>query len=166
MKNIIRLVMFTVLKTCTSFLSAARTFFPFKVISVGFRLSDVNFTFAPSGLASSPPSAHGQAAFLPFNNTSWLLTRVQEQKMRVKWGTGLQPNGVQLNSSVQQTESDPPRGARSGLSSRSPGCSCVSSLQRQNACLWGLQVNCSWGTERRKSHHRTRRDYRLLNAED
>lgn len=57
-------------------------------------------------------------------------------------------------------------GARSGLSAGSLGCSSVSSLQRQNVCLWRLQVNCSWGTKRRKSHHRKRRDYRLLNAED
>lgn len=46
------------------------------------------------------------------------------------------------------------------------GCLCVSSLQRQNVCLWRLQVNCSWGTKRRKSHHRKLRDYRLLNAGD
>lgn len=57
-------------------------------------------------------------------------------------------------------------GARSGLSAGSLGCFSVSSLQRQNVCLWRLQVNCSWGTKRRKSHHRKRRDYRLLNAED
>lgn len=141
-------------------------FFQFKVISVGFRLSDVNFSFAPPGLVSSPHSAHGQAACPPFNNTCRLLTHVQKQKMRMKWGTGLQPNGAQLNSSAQQTESDPPRGARSGLSSGSLGCPRVSSLQPQNARLWGLQVNCSRGTERRKSHHRKRRDYRRLNAED
>lgn len=65
-----------------------------------------------------------------------------------------------------QCSSDPPRGAQSGLSCGSLGCCCVSSLQRQNACLCGLQVNCSWGTERRKSHHRKRRDYRRLNTED
>lgn len=57
-------------------------------------------------------------------------------------------------------------GAQGGLSCGSLGCCCVSSLQRQNACLCGLQVNCSWGTERRKSHHRKRRDYRRLNTED
>lgn len=112
-----------------------------------------------------PDSVHGQAAFLPFN-TSSLVTHVEKQKTRMKWGTGLQPNGVQLNCSVQQTESDPPRGAQSGLSCGSLGCCCVSSLQRQNACLCGLQVNCSWGTERRKSHHRKSRDYRRLNTED
>lgn len=67
---------------------------------------------------------------------------------------------------MQRAESDPPRGARSGWSSGSLGASGVSSPQPQNARLWGLQVNCSRGTERRKSHHRTRRDYRPLNAED
>lgn len=120
---------------------------------------------APSGRLSSLDSAHGQAAFLTLNPSS-LVTHVEEQKRRMKWGTGLQPNGAQLNCSVQQTDRVPPRGARGGLSRGSLGCCCVSSLQRQNARLWGLQVNCSWGTERRKSHHRKRRDYRRLNTED
>lgn len=100
-------------------------------------------------------------------NISELATHVKRQKMRMKWGTGLQPI-MEPSWIVPSSSSKVIRlgGARSGLSAGSLGCFSVSSLQRQNVCLWRLQVNCSWGTKRRKSHHRKRRDYRLLNAED
>lgn len=54
----------------------------------------------------------------------------------------------------ERLQRDPPRAARSGRSAGSLGCSSVSSLQRQHVCLWRLQVNCSWGTKRRTSHHK------------
>lgn len=99
-------------------------------------------------------------------NISELATHVKRQKMRMKWGAGLQP--MEPSWIVPSSSSKVIRlgGARSGFSAGSLGCFSVSSLQRQNVCLWRLQVNCSWGTKRRKSHHRKRRDYRLLNAED
>lgn len=55
-------------------------FFQFKVISVGFRLSDVNFSFAPSGLVSSPHMVRQHFPHLTTHAVSWHMFRSR------KWG--------------------------------------------------------------------------------